>query len=208
MNDFVIRRAVLFLLIAILATVAVGFVLKTGISLPGEADLSVGISDATESLHSLFKVMGTFGGTVLALAVSAALAIMPRTRRLGLVCLFVTVLLWFCVDVLMKYAVCRPRPYVYLGIEPLLSVHSEYSYPSCHTAVVFAFCGFFLRKLSISMPLLAYGILMAVSRVSLYLHYVSDCICGAAFGLIFGLLMHIIITRYLTAKDLLRSLGY
>jgi len=187
MNQFSRDRSLLLFLSAFVFLFALGAVLKTGCTLPGEADLCVSVSSALDALLPLFKVISVYGGTILALLVSVVLTIIRKTRMLGIVCLLMTVLLWVSVDVVVKNIICRDRPYVYLGIEPLVDIRSPYSFPSCHTAVLFAFVGFFIRYARIAAPVALYGVLMAVSRVAVYAHYPTDVVCGAVFGLVFGI---------------------
>ena len=179
-------RSLLLFLSAFVFLFVTGFALRTGLTLPGEAELCVSISDSMGLLLPLFKVISVYGGTILALFVSILLTVIRKTRMLGIACLLMTVLVWVSVDVVVKNIVCRDRPCVYLGIEPLVAIHSLYSFPSCHAAVTFAFVGFFIRYPRISVPVALYGVLMAVSRVAVYAHYPTDVVCGAVFGVIFG----------------------
>ena len=85
---------------------------------------------------------------------------------------------------LLKVAFDRPRPPVdHPEIHPLVAVPSSASMPSGHAAGAFAAAvAVGLVHPRLRWPLLALAALIALSRVWLGVHYLSDVIVGAAFG--------------------------
>lgn len=96
------------------------------------------------------------------------------------------------VNILVKNLVARPRPYDVANFTDLL-VHklSDNSFPSGHTsyALTFATIVTLLNKnkaLKIFTDVLA--VLMAFSRLYLYVHFPTDVLAGAIFGILIGIL--------------------
>jgi membrane-associated phospholipid phosphatase len=85
---------------------------------------------------------------------------------------------------LLKRAFERPRPpLVDPAVHPLVAVPDSYSMPSGHAATAFAAAvavGLFHRRLR--WWLFALAALVALSRVWLGVHYLTDVIAGAALG--------------------------
>ena len=91
-----------------------------------------------------------------------------------------TVLVAFCLNQFVKLFVRRPRPELE-GLAPLISTHSNRSYPSAHATTSFAAA----RSLSAVLPaapLYACATCMALSRPYLGVHYPSDTLAGAGLG--------------------------
>lgn len=96
------------------------------------------------------------------------------------------------VNILIKNLVARPRPYEVAGFTDLL-VHklSDNSFPSGHTSYAFTMAT--IINLMDRKKLLKYftnilAILMAFSRLYLYVHFPTDVLAGAVAGIIIGIL--------------------
>jgi membrane-associated phospholipid phosphatase len=88
------------------------------------------------------------------------------------------VLAAYAVNTAIKYVVRRPRP----PRPALVDTISELSYPSAHASMSFAAA----RSLSEALPaapLYAAATAMSLSRPYLGVHYPTDVLAGAAFGL-------------------------
>lgn len=85
---------------------------------------------------------------------------------------------------LLKIIVARPRPV--LEVVPLLSLFS-YSFPSAHVAVVFSIVPILDRELpKFKWFWIGFAVLVAISRMYLQAHYLSDVIAGALIGYFIG----------------------
>ena len=95
----------------------------------------------------------------------------PTSRRTGF-------------DFLLKRAFERPRPPVVdPAVHPLVAVPHSYSMPSGHAMTAFAAAlAVGLVDPRLRLPLLVLAGLVAISRVWLGVHYLSDVIVGAAFS--------------------------
>lgn len=113
------------------------------------------------------------------------LLVIPRTRRWGIALAAALCLDVIVCNVLLKPMVCRIRPCdVNQSVQLLIAHPTDYSFPSGHTAASFAtvsalyFAG--AKKLwKITLPV---AVLMAFSRMYLYVHYPTDVLGGMIVG--------------------------
>ncbi|MCM1126831.1 MAG: phosphatase PAP2 family protein [Lachnospiraceae bacterium] len=116
-----------------------------------------------------------------------------RTRRCGLL-MGLTML--FCLALgngVIKNLVARPRPFQALGDSTMLIIPppSEYSFPSGHTMHGFASAVTILlhnRKAGIAAILGA--LIIAFSRMYLFVHFPTDILGGAVIGTLAALMMY------------------
>lgn len=155
------------------------------------------ILDLLQQLHNgpadaaltFFTRLGDKGAFWLALA--AVLLARRRTRRAGLAVLLALALDLVCCNLALKPLIGRLRPFaVNPAVRLLISPPGDPSFPSGHTASSFAaaaalrFTGgtdFRLRRAA-----LALAVLIAFSRLYLYVHWPTDVLAGAALGIGFG----------------------
>jgi membrane-associated phospholipid phosphatase len=88
------------------------------------------------------------------------------------------------IDELLKRAFERPRPsLVDPAVHPLIAVPHSYSMPSGHATTAFAAgVGVGLIHPRLRQPLVGLAALVALSRIWLGVHYLSDVIVGAVLG--------------------------
>lgn len=113
-------------------------------------------------------------------------------KKQGKIMILAFILNILLVNILVKNLVARPRPYEVAKFTDLL-VHklSDNSFPSGHTSYAFTFATIVTllnknKALIIFTDILA--ILMAFSRLYLYVHFPTDVLAGAIFGIIIGIL--------------------
>ena len=110
-------------------------------------------------------------------------------RKYGL-----AMLVGLCIDVivcngLLKNLVARTRPCdVNTAIQLLISHPTDYSFPSGHTAASFTAVAalYFSGDKKIWKAAIVLGILIAFSRMYLYVHYPTDILGGALIGIFSG----------------------
>ncbi|QFT85015.1 phosphatidylglycerophosphatase B [Halomonas sp. THAF12] len=85
---------------------------------------------------------------------------------------------------LVKTRLCRERPFItFTTIACQEPARDRYSFPSGHTMHAVLFCTLAAAHTPWLLPaLIPVAALIAVSRVGLGLHYISDVIAGAAIG--------------------------
>ena len=132
------------------------------------------------------------------------LLMIPRTRRWGAALAVALCLDAIICNILLKPMVCRIRPCdVNQTVQLIIAHPADYSFPSGHTAASFAavaalyFAG--ARKWwKITLPL---AILMAFSRMYLYVHYPTDVLGGLIIGLLCGWIADMIIQKVMEKRS-------
>lgn len=123
-------------------------------------------------------------GGIFWILVAVILLMSKKTRRWG-VAMGVAMLLGFViVNLGVKPLVHRIRPYEVKGLEELLiAPPSDYSFPSGHTQVSFASAWvIFMMKRKAGIAALLLAVLIAFSRMYLYVHYPTDVAAGFLCG--------------------------
>jgi undecaprenyl-diphosphatase len=122
--------------------------------------------------------------SLVLLAIAAAADLWSRRLPLATVLAAGSYLIADAITIGLKRAVERPRPPVVdPAVHALVRVPHDYSMPSGHASTAFAAAlaiGLVHRRLLL--PLLALAELIAISRVWLGVHYLSDVLVGAAIG--------------------------
>ena len=148
----------------------------------------------------------SLGDVVTLVIISIVLSIIRRTRKPGLI-LLITILLTVILLTYIKPIVARDNPdypspimlsnvsrgFVIEG-DTLSILSRDYSYPSNHVAISTAFAfivGYALNRRSrISGWLIwSFPFIVALTRILLIQHYVTDAIGGLLFGLIISIIM-------------------
>ena len=96
------------------------------------------------------------------------------------------------VALLLAEWIKRPRPYEQQGFRPLIHLFVRTpSFPSSHSTLAFAFVAAFVHDITLWPFLLIAAILVALGRVAVGVHYVSDVLFGALIGLVFGITVRV-----------------
>ncbi len=134
-------------------------------------------------------------GGIFWILLTLALLLIPRTRRLGLVCAVSLLIDVALCNGLIKNLVARTRPYVVNpDIVLLVEKPGEFSFPSGHAAASFTVVGaMYFNKSRLWIPAGVLAAVIAFSRLYLYVHYPTDVLFGAVFGVLFGYLGTLIV---------------
>lgn len=162
-----------------------------------QANLQSGFMDTVMPIITLFGDAGIFW-----MVWAALLAIFPKTRKIGLGMGFAMALGLLICNGILKPLVGRMRPYDFqinvlgkewtdflLAGELLIGPQSDKSFPSGHTIASFEACTVLLlgdKRMGIPATILA--ILIAFSRLYLYVHYPTDVITSVFLGILFGII--------------------
>ncbi len=154
------------------------------------ANLYCPFLDAVMPIITLFGDDGIFW-----IAVAVLLALTKKYRKAGLSMGLAMAMGLLVCNVTMKPLIMRPRPYDFqldvFGKEiPLLvdRMH-DYSFPSGHTIASFEACtALMLHDKKLGIPATVLAVLIAFSRLYLYVHYPTDVIFSVFAGILFGVL--------------------
>lgn len=111
-------------------------------------------------------------------------------------------------NVILKPIVARPRPYsINKTIKLLVPPLRDYSFPSGHTAASFASVSalYFAGRKRLAVGALVVSILIAFSRMYLYVHYPTDVLGGLIIGLLCGWIADVIMKRITERKSKART---
>lgn len=117
------------------------------------------------------------------------LILIPKIRKIGFVVMAAVILDSVLCNVILKNIFLRPRPCdVNTAIKLLIPRPLGYSFPSGHTSASFAAVSalYFSGENKIWKAALALAILIAFSRMYLYVHYPTDVLGGILVGLFCG----------------------
>ena len=119
------------------------------------------------------------------------LLILPKTRRSGVILMAALLVDLVICNGILKPLVHRIRPFdVKTGIELLVKRPTDYSFPSGHTAASFASVTalYLAGEKRLWIPALVLAVLIAFSRLYLYVHYPTDVLGGVVIGVMAGAL--------------------
>lgn len=168
------------------------------------AEFEIHVLDWFQTLHSpvldtIMVGITTLGNAgLLWLLLGIVLVAIPKTRKSG-------VLVWVAIIIdailcngILKNLFARIRPFdMNTAIELLITSPKDYSFPSGHTAVSFAAVAalIFAGEKKLWRLALIPAVLIAVSRLYLYVHYPTDILGGIGVGILAGWLGYIIVTK-------------
>ena len=124
---------------------------------------------------------------------AALLLIFPKTRKTALGMAFAMVIGLVVCNITLKPLVARIRPYdlqlEYFGvtIQLLGERMHDFSFPSGHTIASFEAATVLLKNSKkMGIPAMILAVLIAFSRLYLYVHYPTDVLCSVVLGILFA----------------------
>lgn len=169
-----------------------------------QTNLQSGFMDFIMPIITLFGDAGIFW-----MIWAAVLVFFPKTRKIGLGMAFAMALGLLICNVTLKPLVGRMRPYDYqiqelgktwndilLAGKLLVETPHDFSFPSGHTIASFEACTVLMindKRMGIPATILA--ILIAFSRLYLYVHYPTDVLFSVFAGILFGFIGYAIAQR-------------
>ena len=149
----------------------------------------------------IFTALGNKGIFFILLGVT--FLFFKKTRKSGIVILIALTLGGLFCNLLLKPLVARPRPYTELPDYVLLVKQlTDFSFPSGHTTAAFE-TAFGVALLGKKQAICAYifAVLMAFSRMYLYLHYPTDVLAGAIIGTLCAVLAYVIYKAVMKKRE-------
>ncbi|MGN0436543.1 MAG: phosphatase PAP2 family protein [Wujia sp.] len=153
----------------------------------------------TPILDKIIPVISSLGNAGFVwLLLMVILLLIPKTRKSGLILLFALVVDLILCNGVLKNLFARTRPFdVNTSITLLIKRPGEYSFPSGHTASSFAAVSalFLAREKKLWKPALVLAILIAFTRLYLYVHYPTDILGGMLVGILSGYIGYKIVMK-------------
>lgn len=153
---------------------------------------------ALQNIHNplLDKIMvfvSTLGNSgIFWIAVAILLMIPKKTRRMGFQTAITMLIVFIIGNLILKNAIHRPRPcWIDESVELLVKSPKDYSFPSGHSmnglcaSVTLLCCD---KRFGIPAVILA--VIIAFSRLYLFVHFPTDVIIGSLIGIISALVVN------------------
>lgn len=154
----------------------------------------------TDAVFPFITYLGEAG--CIWIIVGIILLFMKKTRKCGIMLLVAMLGCYLLGELLVKNLVCRPRPFMdHPEFRLLISPPSGFSFPSGHSGSSFAAAAVIFsqnRKFGIAAGILA--LLIAFSRIFLFVHYPTDVISGIILGIIFAVITVIMAEKITASK--------
>lgn len=130
-----------------------------------------------------------------------------KYRKTAITVAFSLVVMLVLNDIILKNIFARPRPFNFAEFAPLyenlkdgllISKPHGFSFPSGHAAMSFAAAAamFWNKKWKLFTPSIILAVLVAFSRNYLMVHYPTDVIFGAVFGVLYSAIAYFLIVRF------------
>ena len=150
-------------------------------------------------LDVFMPIITAFGnGGIFWMACAAVLLFFPKTRKIGLAMGIALALGLIVCNFILKPVIDRPRPFKVLAdmgviINLLIKEPGPHSFPSGHTIASFeASVALLLGNKKLGIPAFILAILIAFSRLYLYVHYPTDVIASIILGTLFAFIGHFV----------------
>lgn len=146
-----------------------------------------------DTLMPLVTMLGN--GGIIWILLALVLLLLPKHRAAGIRMAVALLMGLLVCNLGMKPLFARIRPFdfqwEYCGrvIDLLIAAPQDYSFPSGHTIASFeAATVLLLYRRKWGIPALILSVLIAFSRLYLYVHYPTDVICSVILGVLIGIL--------------------
>ncbi len=135
---------------------------------------------------------------IIWIVLAALMLLMPKTRRSGLILALALIADLILCNVILKNLIARTRPYdVNTAVNLLIAKPVDYSFPSGHTAASFASVTalYLAGEKKLWKLALIPAVLIAFTRMYLYVHYPTDILGGIAVGIVSGYIGFFIVRK-------------
>lgn len=147
-------------------------------------------------------ISGLGDGGAVWIGLTLVLMLFRKTRKTGYMMALALVLGLLIGNLTLKPLIARIRPYdANPDVTPLIDRLSDYSFPSGHTLASFeAAAVLLLQYRAKAIPALVLALLIAFSRLYLYVHYPTDVLAAALLGVAFAFLARFAVERMLARR--------
>ena len=155
---------------------------------------------ALDTIMPLITALGDAG--IFWIALAAALLLIPRYRKAGFSMGAALLMGLLVCNVIMKPLFSRIRPYDYQlqyfqkEVPLLIEALHDFSFPSGHTLASFeAATALLIRSKKWGIPAMILAVLIAFSRLYLYVHYPTDVLFSVFMGIGFAYLATCLVNK-------------
>ena len=168
------------------------------------------ILDALQTIHNpvldtiMCAITRLGDAGIIWILLCIVLLVLPKTRKSGVILMAALLVDLVICNGILKPLVHRIRPFdVKTGIELLVNRPTDYSFPSGHTAASFAsvMALYLAGEKKLWIPTLVLAVLIAFSRLYLYVHYPTDVLGGIAVGAAAGALGYWLVKKVEKLKN-------
>lgn len=137
-----------------------------------------------DQFFSVYTTIGNFGEIWIVLIL--ILFINKKTRKLAIFSALALVISALSIEAIIKPIVGRPRPFIANpNIVVMINKPFGFSFPSGHASSSFAVATLlYLNDFKYKKSIFVLAILMAFSRLYVYVHYPSDVLAGILLGVL------------------------
>ncbi len=157
----------------------------------------------TSLLDSIMVFITTLGNAgIIWIAIAVIFLFLKKYRKCGIAMIGALILSVVFGNIILKNLVARPRPCWIDNTVPLLIKNPiDYSFPSGHAFASFAGAmSIYLYHKKEGIAALILAALIAFSRLYLFVHYPTDVLFGAIFGIVTAIISANIVNRYITKE--------
>ena len=149
----------------------------------------------------IVKIITNIGGPVLITMICLVLLLLHATRKKYGVPVFVTVVISFLLNCILKNIFLRPRPNILR-----LVTETSYSFPSGHSMINASLYTILIllllsnssqkmKHIILSISLILLCILIGISRIYLGVHYLGDVLAGWILGVLVAFVVYLILKK-------------
>lgn len=164
-----------------------------------EIDILRGIQEIFQCafLDTIMPPLTSLGNKgIIWIVLAVFLLLFRKTRKLGLAVGFALIFDLILCNITLKPLIARIRPFEIVQFELLIASPHDFSFPSGHTAASFsAVFALVFSKSKIYIPSLILAVIIAFSRLYLFVHYPSDILGGIIVGFVCGYLGSFIVKK-------------
>lgn len=155
-----------------------------------------------DSIMVLISVINNYG--YIWISITLLLLCSRKYRAIGLTCALALIIMQISGNMIMKPIINRIRPFEINNIALLISTPNGSSFPSGHTYSSFASAtAIFMWNRKWGMAAFVLAALIGFSRLYLYVHFPTDVLSAAVFGIADGVICYFIVKKFYFDKKYL-----